>query len=464
MQHCIINRSDFASLLGEVDGRRQRIPETVRHGKPQDSPAKGELCVCWDDQPSQEDALPVLIVLSDTELNDFLAWAVAFLPMFRPLTCFFRVIPWTIFTLVDERKPIEHLENATALIGAILGETLTNATSRGFMDSLPLTAFESTYSWVMSRSLIVGLNPKILSYVSEAWHTMRDLTAQTNRKIPPESLERVWSVLLRLTNKDQDLRVKTSRDHPLGLIEEACLEIQHSGRISDSNWDRLSEGRISNAAIAESMSSTKERRVETFESVVRNLLRTQSGEFSTSFLVGYLTSLVSGGSLEHSQLIMPLQGELPSAMLWYGVCAGLLPDNRILTDNSHLGLRIVRLLRRNETLMSPTYADISLAELEVVLRGEPRSRGFRQSQSSSLRVELAPMVTAVMRSPSRTSANNDQLGLFGSEDRPVSLEADRLRELVVAMRGTLSIAESLLGSKEAPSGVASSQYRGKRRR
>jgi hypothetical protein len=464
MQYCILNRSDFTSLLGEVNGKRQRVPESLRHGKPQNSPTKGELCVCWDDQPSQEDALPVIIVTSDNELNDFLAWAVAFLPMFRPLTCFFRVIPWTLFTLIDERKPIEHLENTSVLIGAILGEALTNATTRGFMDSLPLTAFESTYSWVMSRSLAVGLNPKILSYVSEAWHTMRDLSGQTNRKIPPESLERVWAVLLRLTGKDHQPRSNTTRDNPLGLIEEACLEIQQSGRISSFNWDRLSEGRISNSAIADSMSSTKESRVETFESAVKNLLRMQSGEFATSFLVGYLASLVSGGSLEHSQLIIPLQGELPTAMLWYGVCAGLLPETRILSDNSHLGLRIVRLLKRKEALVSPTYCDISLAELEVVLRGEPRSRSFRQLQASSLRVELAPMVTAVMRSPGRTPGSNDQLGLFGGEDRPVSLEADRLRELVIAMRGTLSIAESLLGSKATTSGGTGAPYRGKRRR
>lgn len=465
MKYRTLSRSDFASLLSDEEARKLPIASFFRPGTPERSPMKAELHACWDEERATEGELPGLVLVPDEELSDFLAWAVTFLPMFRPLTSFLRVIPWTLFSLVQDRKPAANVEQGTVLVGTILGEALANATNRGFIDSLPLTALESTFSWVMSRGLAVGLNPKALAYVSGGWNAMRDLGGQSNRRIAGEPVESVWSVLLRLASNKDGGTGHARRDDPLGLIEEACLEIRRSGRISSFNWDRLSGGRISNSSIADAMNSTKERRVEIFESAVEQLLTTRAEKSSTSFLVGYLASLVSGGSLEHAHLIFPLQGELPSAMLWYGLCAGLLPDRCILRDYNHLGLRLLRLLQCKADLTSPPHCDISLAELEIILRGEPRSRGFRQSHSSSLRVELAPMVTVVMRPPPRApGAAPDQLGLFGAQERPISLENDRLRELVISLRSTLSLAESLLNSKGASLGSQPSQYRGKRRR
>lgn len=463
MQYCILNRADFASLLGQIQKGERYLPQLERGGAPQDSPINEKLFVCWDNENSRNDALPVLIVVADDDLNHFLAWALTFLPAYRPLTSFFRIVPWTLFSLVQKRVQSTATNRAPVLVGAILGEVLTNANSRGFMDSLPMTAFESTCSWAMSRALAMGLDPKVLPYVSTSWNSMREIMGQSSLRVPPGSMEQIWSILPRLVRGGQTDVFQISSPQ-LATIEEACLEIQSWGKITGVKWERLSQGRISDAAIANSMSSTKERRVEVFESVVKELVRSQTNEISTSFLVGYLASLISGGSLEHAQLITPLQNDLPTAMIWYGICVGLLPSSRILSDDGHLGLRISRLLRRHEALLSPPYSDISLSELEVLMRGEPQSRIFRQSHANFLRIELAPMVTAVTRPAVRTTVGQEQLGLFGSEDRPNSQGKDRLHELMVALRDSLSIVESLLGTKSLTSNTSGGQYRGKRRR
>lgn len=308
------------------------------------------------------------------------------------------------------------------------------------------TAFESTYSYAMSRTLLTGLNPKILRYVSDGWHNAREFTEQRTRRIPPDALESVWSVVLRLAGERQTQPSQATTKDQVTLVMEACLEIRDGGNISSFNWQRLSGGLINNSAIADTMNSTKERRVDAFEHMVKILSKNVSDELSTGFLVGYLASLVSDGSLEHSQLIFPLQERLPTAMLWYGICAGLLPKSHILNDYSHLGLRILRSLNREDNLLSTPGCDLSLPELEVLLRGDQRSINFRQTHASFLRVELAPMVTTVLRWPGRQGAAG-QLGLFSGDERQTPAEMDRLRELVTTLRGSLSLAESLLGGQ-----------------
>jgi hypothetical protein len=144
-------------------------------------------------------------------------------------------------------------------------------------------------------------------------------------------------------------------------------------------------------------------------------------------------------------------------MLWYGICAGLLPKSHILNDYAHLGLRILRSLNREDNLLSTPGCDLSLSELEVLLRGDQRSINFRQTHASFLRVELAPMVTTVLRWPGRQGVAG-QLGLFSGDERQTPAEMDRLRELVTTLRGSLSLAESLLGG-QAGTTIAASRKR-----
>ena len=462
MKFCKISRTDFASLLTEMPAGSSS-PPGVRLGQPDSPPEPHSVLACWNDESPRDDSLPMLGVVADQDLNDFLAWAVTFLPAFRPLTSFVRILPWSIFSMVQVLRQGWDSELNCVLIGAILGETMTNATGRGFIESLPLTAYESTYSFAISRALLVGLNRKVLQEVSNGWNDVREFTEQPTRKMPPEALENIWSVVLRLTRENGALAANTTSDDRIGLLEEACREIHSGEGVSSFNWHRLSGNRISNSVIADSMKSTKEHRVETFEEAVKTLSRNVPDELHASFLVGYLASLVSDGSLEHGHLISPLQDRLPTAMLWYGICAGLLPKNRILTDHNHLGLKILRLLKRNDGLVSPPTCDVSLAELEIMLRGNSPAKGFRQTHASFLRVELVPMVTTVLRWPGRPAAGGGQLGLFGGDDRQPPVEADRLRELITSLRGSLSLAESLLGSKP-PSGETPYPSRGKRRR
>ena len=459
MQCVQLTRSDFAQLSA-MRARKRETPSILRFGDPDIAPEPRNLWACWPDRPWQDDDLPRLIVVADEDLKDFLAWAVTFLPNIRPLTAFVRILPWSVFEIARSR-PSDLASGISAILaGATLGEAMMHSVERGFFEALPLTAFESTLSATLGRALMRGFSSELIQHAGMNWRFARQLTEQPARRATPEALDGVWSIVLKVSDKRAYRPDLSAR---LEAIYAGCDELRETGALSSFTWHKLSEGRMSNSATADAMSASKERRVEVFEAAAAELMQSSSDHFSASFLVGYLASLVSGGSLEHAPLVFPLQERLPMVMLWYGICSALRPDTRVLTDFSHLGLRIVRAMGGHEDLLALPNCDIALAELEVLLRGDARASGFRQTHASVLRVEVAPNVTTTMKWPGRPGTSG-QMALFAGEEDQQGLQTVHIQELVNALRGTLSLAERMLGGRSAQTSQGSTQQRGRRRR
>jgi hypothetical protein len=358
---------------------------------------------------------------------------------------------------------VQTFENRSVLIGLILGETLTNATGRGFIDSLPLTAFESTYSYAISRAIALGFDEALIPYIFQGWQSAREFGEQRGRRLPSDLLGNVWDVVLLLAGNGKSKNPSFHYSGRTVELLEACEEIAERGHISLSTLERLALGRIRPNLFADVMRLPREQRVVAFEIAMKDLASSPIGEPGSNFVVGYLASLVGDGSLEHAHLVFPLQAQFPTAMLWYGICASLPVTTHVLTDYGHLGLRILRLLERKDDLLNPPACDISLPELEIMLRGQPRSRTFRQAHASSLRVELAPCISTVIRSFGGQVAT-EQPGLFGDKGRQTSVESERLRELIFTLKNSLSLAESILINANNPNSEGDSQSRSKRRR
>lgn len=456
-----LTRTEFGALMMERRGEQAAF-RYYTEAQPEAPPVGGDLFVCWPDEKSTTTELPRLVVIEDNMVEDFFAWAITFMPAYRPLTSFLRVLPWTVFSQVRKTNGF-HFEHRAAWIGLILGETLTNATGRGFMDSLPLTAFESTYSYAISRSMALGFPEPLTPYILRGWHSAREFGERRGRRLSPELLDSVWDVLFSLGNR-QGLRTNYPvRSERFVSLVRACEEISERGQISSATLTRLAEGRFMPQFFEDSMRLPREQRVVAFERAMHQLGMGPTTEPTVNFVVGYLASLVGDGSLEHAHLVFPLQSQFPTAMLWYGICSSLAPTTRVLTDYGHLGVRLLRLLERPDHFLNPPTCDIALQELEVIFRGQPRSRGFRQTHASSLRIELAPCVTTLIRFLANQSPS-DQPGLFGDEGRRAPIESERLRELIHTLKNSLTLAESLLPKPNSLDDPESSPSRSKRRR
>lgn len=119
---------------------------------------------------------------------------------------------------------------------------------------------------------------------------------------------------------------------------------------------------------------------------------------TSSFLAGLLADHIGPGSFRHVALLLPYLNQYPTALMWYGLCAGLHPDSEVQQIGNCLGRRLVRDLLASDPIISRPKYDISVRELEVHLdREEPLE--FRTASQNHIAVELLPGVPAYMKWP-----------------------------------------------------------------
>src|SRR5262249_9076905 len=144
----------------------------------------------------------------------------------------------------------------------------------------------------------------------------------------------------------------------------------------------------------------------------------------TSFMLGYLASRIAPGTFVHSAILSPIVHRYPTALLWYGFCAGFggtdvseresVSSKRSMPDLPVTARRVVRDLLRPEPVLAYPTCDIAFVELVVLSRtGDPLSGLTRTSHGVAI-VDLFPAVwTAInlplkgMEGPARTQREKD---------------------------------------------------------
>lgn len=389
------NRSDFADLLGRSEQRiSPSLPLAAQY--PLSPPHRDSLWAVWPNGSETSSALPVLLIVDDGSLTDFLAWTTTFFAGFRPFTSFFRVLPWSLFEASREIGITPSLgEMEGVCIGAILGEALTEARTRAVFDTLSIQGFASTYSHAMTRALALRHINSVLDSIGECWGTARELTGQSERTLPLEQLADIWCVIRSLQRNSAPFSMR----HELEIISNAIQQLRLRGELESQTWEALSDSKADYFALRREMSDRKERRVELFEKITAELSTNTGNVVAHGFVCGHLASLISEGTLSHADLLFPLLEKIPNAVLWYGICAGLSPSTKLQSDKGGLGRRLLRDLLRADSLLERPQADISIDELEVFFNSDNSPARFVQQGSSSLSVELVPAVTLPLRWP-----------------------------------------------------------------
>lgn len=461
MFHAVVEKNSLVQLLG---GASRSLFESylLLDGIPNEPPAPKTVAVFWLSRPNDIERLPRLIVVPNGSLEEFLAWSTTFIPGLKPLTAFVRVISWDEFktTSSSERKRSKSIESI--IIGATYGELLTGYVGRSFLETISTARAESTLSAAMSQGILRGWRAGMLDIIKRNWHMTRQLTGN-QKQVSENNLDDAWYIIERLTQEDDSSKsVRTE----LVSIEEACKQIRHGRPITTETWQLISGGLIPSDIQVETLSQPKEKRVEAFEIHTAKLLSAERDTLTTTFMIGYLASLVSGGSLEHIHLLTPFQEQFQGVIIWYGICSGLMPGSKILSDYSHLGLSLVRRMTQQEELFSVPSCDVALDEMKVLLRGEPTSQFFRQVTPSYLRVEIAPTVHTIIRWPLRPMTDSQpkgQLDLFGNSSTEPPTKISDVGQLVQLLQDGLRLAQKI--SFETPRGQREkTNQKGRRRR
>ena len=416
----------------------------VREGRTVSAGAVGqsgqELELLWPDEPTQERTLPSILVVGARGTQDFLAWANTYLPGYRPLTGFCRVLTGPQFAALSCPRsdfPIGPLAEPVAAL--IIAEALTHGRGRVTIRTLSLAACHSTYSFVRARGLAAG-TVSDWDRLGRDWERARAVARQPERVPTYRDVEMIWRLLVGPERPLGD--AQSTRDQGAeGSLEEAVRELRNEGTVSPRSRLFANLGQDV-AASLDAMTKNREERVLAFERLLRRIADTPRDR-AGAFFAGYVASLMSPGSLEYADLMSSHLGSAPDLLLWYGLCAGLAASRnrqaqRLLGDHNALGRRLVRDVSFEEPVWSPPRADISIDELEVVARAGEVPQQVHLTQSGTARVELAPGVTTSVR---LTAPDGPRPGLFDEPSRQETL-TPWIQQLGTALRQLNSVFES----------------------
>ena len=360
----------------------------------------GDVFLIWPDNPRERPMLPATVVVARESQRDFLAWAMTYLPNVRPFTAFCRVVDPDMANKVGQRRGKAWLgELQDACLGVILGEAGTYLERQPGRVSLSIC--RSTFSFSMARSLALGAFPAEDDDIGRAWFTVRNVTNQPRLTLGRELLEGVWSVL-RALRGDGELPLALQRPSVPVRIVESCLDLYRTGEIQSQRWQGVTNGVAEVNEARERMKGPLESRVVSLERALGILSSQRINDRTTaSFISGYLASQVSPGTIDHIGLLVPFLPQLPGALLWCGLCAGLQQRSSLLNHGGGLGRRILQEALRNDSMLDEPHCDIALAELEILIKAESQLFELRTLNPGQLEVEIAPCVNTVLRWPTR---------------------------------------------------------------
>lgn len=408
-----------------------------------------ELLLLWVSEPapsisgfSSGEHLPDAIMVRPNDMREFIAWVTTVIGGYRPLTAFFRIIDTTKAELALEPKEPSLGRFENALVGLIIGETLTLSANQRSVSALSLLPCQSTYSYSFARALAVGYvqgrnggDP-----ISAPLELARRLTRQPARKLGDELLSAALKVVSGLAT---DTAIP-GRPNVSAFIWETCQELQSHGEVKRS-WDLLEGPGSPPSHLLNEMRGPGEHRVRTFERVLKGANHLDL--LTSSFLAGLLADQIAPGTFEHVDLLLPYLNQYPMALVWYGLCAGLHPDSEVQQVGNCLGRRLVRDLLVSDPIISRPKYDISVGEIEVYLdREEPLE--FRVASQNHIVVELLPGVPAYMKWPVIPSTEP-----VSAQSREISLHPDRpQRELPLKppLGETLSDERGLSSERQYP--------------
>ena len=380
-----------------------------------------ELLFAWQEKPIEGTFLPEMILVAPGKTREFLAWTSTYLPLLSPFTAFCHVLDSSEvekILITQQKACFKRVEGAC--IGAIIGETLSHFENGEIKRITPITIM-STYSFVMGRAMALNILRKDNDPISDRWQELQKLTKQTKRTLTTKELQEIWTIIRLLDSGKINKRDTLQYPENILNIYEACLSLLNNGSIEQKILSKLFYKFPKIKDISKKMKETREKRVSFVEEFAPSICQSQSFERTTAaFLLGYLSSQIAPGTIEHVGLLRPYLKYFPSVVAWYGLCAGLCQKTNVYNHDSGLGWRIRRDLLNWEPEHYGPLNDIAFEELKILTNLNKGNKNFRAENHTHLIVDIIPSVSTVIIWPPLSSGN--QMHLFDNDKRKIISE------------------------------------------
>jgi hypothetical protein len=406
----LVKKTDRKGFLDVLSGMAGNYLSGVYTGEklPGTPPIGDGIYVVWDTETTSETDKPIVIIVADGKLRDFLAWTTTYVTNFRPFTAYFRVLEYQEADVLKVEQCLPSFRGLeTECVGLILGETLTLLSESTSKPTITIIACASTISYCLARAIAYDLSSELINVICERWVLTRKITEQVQRNISVDSIKDIWVLLS---------QIKAKRGMALGannlpdVVVDACFQLNEERMIYNDTWLSLTNGHNELMKSREKMSGPLEDRVRFFKSLMSGLLNDKSiNKDIGSFISGYLGSLIGTGAMTHIDLMVEYKNQWPNILLWYGLCCGLRKNSDILSAFNILGRRIIRELSRNEPLLSPPTSDINFSELQIIFGESEKERLFHTFSANYINVELWPRINTYLNWPLRKQERQQEL-------------------------------------------------------
>lgn len=414
-----VDRRDFGDLISEENILRLSI-ETASEIDLIRSPLKDEVIAVWSLNPKETRQLPEVLICKDGTQSDWAAWITTFAAKIRPFSAYMRLMAHSDIKQTRERATASYIEQFMwPTAGLILGETLgASGLPDKALETLPSTAFLSTLTFVMCRTATLYPDYSEWSHLVEMWKSVREVTKQKGRAVNEISIARIFTIVMSAIGNPNAPKTLSRNDME---VSEACRQIL---RVPQHNFNNVF-GNSSFVATEGMMHGSREDRVRAFEEFVRRIDNVSVPNTEVmSFMLGYLASRIAPGTIKHASVLSQISNRYPTAMLWYGFCAGFAEsESGLLKTGDRRGVdfplsarRVIRELFRQEPMWGFPVCDIGYLELMALSRtsDDPLDGLIRTTQGSVI-VELLPGVCTSINVFSKPPVNSQDRELCDRE-------------------------------------------------
>lgn len=387
--------------------------------------------------------LPHVVIPAAFDLDDFFATVATYYPSQSPLTAYVHILGKDLAKCFDPSQPDivpdSHSlsRSQVARLGACLGETALAALNSVEGVLTPsYSACKRSLGYVLART--IALYPSFnASLAIERWERLRRLTGLAVSQVAVRTVRSVHAAAESATGYS----VEGALAAPL---QSALMTHIAESNARDALQSEIFECYPSLSGIALEIDGPFDARMSVFLKVVEEVQRATRGAETDSFAVGYFCNRILPGSFAHSKVLTRLTEFFPSALIWYGMFCSTSQG----FDASHFGSGLFAKLGRDISqpfsFAQRPQCDLSLDELDVLMRAAVRADAIKPIQQKIATVSLLPGLDVFSRFTPDEDAHADRDALSAKS----GVADERLTRATQLLDEAVALMHELSGTKE----------------
>lgn len=402
--------------------------------------------------------LPFVVIPADSDLGDFFATGATYYVSQSPLTAYMHVLGKELKECFEATQPEIVPNNGglscrqLALLGACLGETTLAALGSNEASLNPsYSACKRSLGYAFARA--AALYPRFeANKILDRWIRLRRLTGLA---ISQSAVQSVCAIHAAASDKIEYLD-----QIPLpSQLKKALMSYVTTSDENNTLQDALLECYPRLKAIeVEFNSGPFDARMGSFSRAAEEIQRSSQGVEMDSVAVGYFCNKILPGSFAHGKVLTRLVEFFPSALVWYGMFCSTSLNFDVRRFGNGLFEKLNRDISQPFSFAQRPQCDLSLDELEVLIRASVRSEIIKPIQQKIASVALLPGLDVY----SRFTADDDSHRDRGFSVLNPSVSDERLSTATQLLDEAVSLLHQL-GAQESTAPLRSKSQRPKKK-